>query len=118
MAFPRPDAATKAFSEALIPDDPRVTSRPMFGNFAGFVNGNMFIGIFGSQVFVRLPDADRAELLQVEGTSIMEVMPGRTMNEYVVFPDGWRGELGKAQEWVAKSLAWASALPEKKGKKR
>jgi hypothetical protein len=47
-----------------IPEDPWVQVRPMFGNLAGLSNGNMFIGLFGSAVFVRLGEDDRTEPLK------------------------------------------------------
>lgn len=72
MAFPRPDAASKQFFDSLLPDDARVQVRPMFGNFAAFVNGNMFIGVFGEAVFARLNEADRARLANEPGTGIFE----------------------------------------------
>jgi len=31
----------------------------MFGNQAAFVNGDMFAGLFGDRLFVRLSDEDR-----------------------------------------------------------
>ena len=90
----------------------------MFGNVAGFVNGNMFIGLFGSEVFVRLPEADRAELLKEEGTSIFEPMQGRPMTEYVAIPRAWLEEPDRVRSWVDRSLKWAGAMPEKKPKKK
>ena len=81
MSMPRPDEASRAFFESIVPDDPRVQVRPMFGNSAAFLNGNMFIGLFGSELFVRLSDEDRAELLQEEGASLLEPMKGRPMKE-------------------------------------
>src|SRR2546426_11196 len=54
MSMPRPDEANRAYFHSLLPEDPRITVRPMFGNLAGFVNGNMFTGIFGSSGFVHL----------------------------------------------------------------
>ena len=118
MPFPRPDETSKAFFESILPDDPRIQVRPMFGNFAAFVNGNMFVGLFGSDVFVRLSEADRALLLQEEGTSIPEPMPGRLMKEYVTIPTAWRQESDRASGWVIRSLQWVGEMPEKKGKKR
>src|SRR4051812_39755328 len=55
MSMPRPDAESREFFHLVVPDDPRVQTRPMFGNLAAFVNGNMFTGLFGDRVFVRLP---------------------------------------------------------------
>ena len=118
MAFPRPDDDTKAFFNSVLPDDPNVRARPMFGNLAGFVNGNMFMGVFGSTVFVRLADSDRSELLREEGTAILEVMEGRPMKEYVAVPNAWRDEPGRVRHGVARSLEWVGAMPPKKAKGR
>jgi TfoX/Sxy family transcriptional regulator of competence genes len=114
MSFPKPDEAGLAFFESLVPDEPGVQSRPMFGNRAAFVNGNMFLSLFGSQVAVRLSDQDRAKLLEEKGTSVFEPMPGRAMKEYVVLPDSWRKQRAKAKRWADRSFEWARGLPPKK----
>jgi TfoX/Sxy family transcriptional regulator of competence genes len=120
MAMPRPDDETRAFFRTVLPDDPAIQTRPMFGNLAAFVNGNMFAGLYGSSTFVRLPPEGRAELLACEGAGPFEPMPGRPMGEYVVLPDAWRADPETAQSWVRRSFQWASRLPvkEKKEKKR
>src|SRR5258708_32042678 len=92
MSMPRPDEATRAYFHSLLPEDARIGVRPMFGNLAGFVNGNMFTGVFGSRVFARLPPGDRAELLAIPGAAVFAPMEGRPMTEYVTLPDDWRGE--------------------------
>jgi TfoX/Sxy family transcriptional regulator of competence genes len=116
MSIPKPDEASLAWFTSLVPEDPRVTVRPMFGNKAAFVNGNMFLALFGTHVAVRLPDEDRTELLESKGTSIFEPMPGRAMKEYVVLPDAWRKQRARAEAWVDRSFGWAEELPPKKGK--
>jgi len=98
MAFPKPDAATKAFFDELVPEDPRVTVRPMFGNFAAFVKGNMFLSAFGDAVAVKLSESDQAQLLAFEGTGAFEPMPGRPMKGYVTLPAAWRDDLDSASE--------------------
>src|SRR5919109_2781082 len=103
MSFPKPDEESKAFFESLVPDDPRVQNRPMFGNRAAFVNGNMFLALFGTQVAVRLPEEDRAALLEEPGAQPFEVMPGKGMKEYVVLPEAWRKRRKKAEEWADRS---------------
>lgn len=113
MAFPRPDAASKAFFDSVVPDDPRVEVWPMFGNFAGFVNGNMFLRVFGEAVFVRLDERHRAALLDEPGTAVFEPMSGRPMKEYVSFPEAWRDQPDKVLVWVAHSLDWVGAMPAK-----
>ena len=62
MIIPRPDEKSKEFFRSLLPDDSRVTIRPMFGNISAFVNGNMFAGLFGNDLFVRLSEERRKEL--------------------------------------------------------
>ena len=117
MPMPKPDEASRKFFESVLPDDGRVRARPMFGNVAGFVNGNMFMGLFGDDLFVRLSEADRAELLREEGASQLEPMPGRPMKEYVAVPEAWRQEPQRVRDWVGRSLVWVGDMPEKKPKK-
>jgi hypothetical protein len=102
MNMPRPDDSSRQFFRDVLPDDPLVQSRPMFGNVAAFVNGNMFSGLFGDRVFVRLPPDARAELLAVDDASPFEPMPGRPMAEYVVLPGAWRGEPETARQITAR----------------
>src|SRR5438552_19066213 len=101
--MPKPTDADRAWFESLVPDAPDVKVRPMFGNLAAFVNGNMFLGLFGSQVAVRLPEDDRAELMKQKGAAKFEPMQGRPMKEYVVLPETWRRSRAKAEAWVDRS---------------
>ena len=64
MKIPRSNEDSKEFFRSILPDDPRITIRPMFGNISAFVNGNMFAGLFGNDLFVRLSDESRKELLE------------------------------------------------------
>ena len=91
------DVGREWFAE-LLPGDPDVTRRPMFGNLGGFVNGNLFLALFGDDVAVRLSPGDRAELL-AEGGVPFAPMPERPMKEYVVLPR--RGDVAAAAPWVA-----------------
>lgn len=117
MPMPRPDDATRVYFKSILPEDSRIGVRPMFGNLAGFVNGNMFTGVFGSRVFVRLPEAERAELLAIVGAEVFAPMEGRPLKEYVALPEGWRDEPEQARAWVLRSLAWTAGLPAKETKK-
>jgi TfoX/Sxy family transcriptional regulator of competence genes len=117
MSMPRTDAESKQFFADVIPGDPRIVVQPMFGSLAGFINGNMFTGLFGEQIFVRLPEKERQELLEVEGASEFSPMPGRPMKEYAALPDQWRHEPDKIRSWIETSLAWAETLPVKEPKK-
>ena len=114
MAFPRPTDADRDRFRSLAPDDARVEVKPMFGNLGGFVNGNMFMGLFGSDIGVKLADREREELRQAGGS---EFGPReRPMTGYVTLPT--KMSMADAQRWVAASLAYVGALPPKKAKQK
>ena len=91
---------------------PGAQVRKMFGYPAGFVNGHLFTGIFASGWFVRLPDAERAELAAAGGTAF-EPMPGRPMREYLVLPPSLAGDPAVATPWVTRALDHVAGLPPK-----
>ena len=117
MNIPRTDENSKEFFRSILPDDPGIMIRPMFGNISAFVNGNMFAGLFGNDLFVRLSEESRRELLDRKGASLMEPMKGKPMKEYVVIPKAWRNQPEMVRLWVTRSLDWTSRLPPKKTKK-
>src|ERR1700720_4403647 len=89
MSMPKPSEDAKAAFTGLVPSEPADTLRPMFGNLSAFVNGNMFAGLFGEDLFVRLPDDDSAHVRKVGGRDF-EPMPGHAMKGYVTVPNTWR----------------------------
>jgi TfoX/Sxy family transcriptional regulator of competence genes len=104
--------ATAAFL-ALVPRDPALTTRPMFGNMAAFVNGNMFAGLFGDDLFVRLAEADR-ENVKKQGGKDFEPMPGRAMTGYVCVAAAWRAKPAPARVSILQALEWTRQMPTKK----
>ena len=102
---------------SLVPKDDRVTIRPMFGNISAFVNGNMFFGLFGSDLFLRLSAEERADLLKNKGASMLEPMKGKPMKDYVVVPKTWRDRPETMRSWISKALESSSKLPPKNTKK-
>src|SRR5579859_624556 len=95
--------------EAIVPGPP-VTPRKMFGYPAAFVNGNMFIGLFQEDMILRLPEAERTELLKVAGAKIFEPMPGRLSREYIAVPPALLASYEKLRPWVAKALKYGTSL--------
>ena len=67
MQIPKPSQDDKDYFSSLVPAGPDVEIKPMFGNLGAFVHGNMFAGLFGSDVGVRLSDEDRAALARWPG---------------------------------------------------
>src|SRR2546425_637519 len=117
LKIPRPDEDSKEFFKSILPDDPRVRVRLVFGNDAAFVNGNMFVGLGGNALFLRLSDDDRKELLKNEGAANFEPMKGRPMKGYILLPRTWKAQPQTLRRWVTRSLEWASELPTKKAKR-
>src|SRR6266700_7662546 len=68
MEIPKPTEDDREFFRSLVPDEPSVEVKPMFGNLGAFVNGNMFAGLFGPDVGVRLDDAGNDELAVIKGS--------------------------------------------------
>ena len=118
MKIPSSDKETGALLDSVLPSDPRVKVRSMFGNEAAFVNGNLFAGLYGKDIFVRLPEESRKELLREKGASLFEPMRGRTMKEYVVIPSSWRRRPETVKSWVSRSLEWVGTMPSKSKKAR
>jgi len=111
-----PETLVKAFDAAL-PSEPRVERRLMFGYPAGFVNGNMFCGLHQESLVLRLGDARRAALLEHDGASTFEPMPGRPMREYVVAPPDVVGSASALRAWMKDALAYVATLPSKAKRK-
>jgi TfoX/Sxy family transcriptional regulator of competence genes len=116
MQIPKPTEADKAAFGSLVPDDGRVEVKPMFGNLGAFVNGNMFMGLFGSQVGVRLSPEDAATLLAMEGAGPFGPTE-RPMGGYVTLPPSMHGT-PEATGWVGRALTFVGAMPPKSAKKR
>jgi len=115
--MPRPSAAATTRFRELVPVDPAVSVRPMFGNLAAFANGYLFAGLFGEALYVRLDDSGQASVLD-GGGSPFEPMPGRAMRGYVVLPEAWIRDGAKGRAWIEQSLAHTLALPPKAVKTR
>ena len=111
MKMPRPTEADRERFTAMVPDGDGVQVKPMFGNLGAFVNGNMFMGLFGSEVGLKLPPAERDELLAQPGAGPFGPAE-RPMGGYVTLPGEWHHD--RARQWIEKSLAHVSALPPKK----
>jgi TfoX/Sxy family transcriptional regulator of competence genes len=110
--MPKPSGDSAAAFAKLVPDDPAVTARPMFGNPAAFVNGNMFTGLFGDNLFVRVSDDDGARL-RAAGGSDFAPMPGRPMRGYTTLPVAWASDVKATRRWIDLALEWSRALPAK-----
>jgi TfoX/Sxy family transcriptional regulator of competence genes len=115
MKFTKAPAELVETFAAVVPGPP-VVQRPMFGYPSATLNGNMFAGLFGDSMILRLPEELRAELIAA-GAQPFAPMPGRVMREYVTVPGPIVKNRAKLAEWVAKSLKYAETLPPKAKRK-
>ncbi|MEA2628423.1 MAG: hypothetical protein QOJ10_883 [Chloroflexota bacterium] len=114
-SLPTPGEAAKAAFTKLVPDRPNVALRPMFGNLAAFVNGNLFAGLFGEDLFVRLPEGESIAI-KGKGGRDFEPMPGRAMRGYVIVPTTWRDKPEAPTAWIERALELTAKMPPKAAK--
>lgn len=111
MQIPKPTEADKQRFRSAVPADPRVEIKPMFGNLGAFVHGNMFAGLFGADIGVKLGAEDREALAAMGGQGFGPAE--RPMAGYLTVPAGQ-----SPAEWIGKALDFVATLPAKKpGKK-
>jgi TfoX/Sxy family transcriptional regulator of competence genes len=109
-----PEELVATFDDVM-PGAP-ATKRKMFGFPAGFVNGNMFMGLFENSMILRLPLESRDELIQRHSAKLFEPMAGRVMKEYVALPESLIRDREQLAAWVAKALVHGESLEPKAAK--
>ena len=111
MKMPKPTDDDRARFAELVVEHAGVETKPMFGNLGAFVNGNMFMGLFGSQIGVKLPPAEQEQLLAQPGAGPFGPEE-RPMGGYVTLPASW--SVDQARPWIEKSIQHVAGLPAKK----
>ena len=96
----------------MFPGSPAV-ARQMFGYPAGFVNGNMFMGLHQDRMVLRLPPEPRQELLAMEGAATFEPMPGRRMSGWVAVSGNLLADESLLRRWATRAFRHVSAMPPK-----
>lgn len=118
--MPKATVQDKERFRSLVPDQPDVTVKPMFGNSGAFVNGNMFAGLFGSTIGVKLSPEDKA-LLESSERVVPFGPEDRPMRDYTGLPEVWNGEGdgddARAKAWLEKAYDYVSGLPPKEPKR-
>ena len=112
MQMPRPTEADKERFQDLVPSESNVEVKPMFGQLAAFVNGNMFMGLFGSDIGVKLSPTDQEPVRHAGGGDFGPAE--RPMGGYVSLPAS--ADRQQLSDWVGSALAYVAALPPKKPK--
>jgi TfoX/Sxy family transcriptional regulator of competence genes len=97
---------------SLMPGAPAV-QRKMFGYPAGFINGNMFMGLFQDSMILRLPENFREEFMSAYGAKLFEPMPGRPMREYVAVPSSVMANKKELASWISRAFDYGGSLKPK-----
>ena len=110
MAWKKAPPELVAAFDAAFPTVPGAERRLMFGFPAGFVNGNLFGGIFEDRVMVRLTgDA----VTGLRGAVPFEPMPGRAMTGYTELPAATIASRAALRTWLTRAAEATATLPPK-----
>ena len=113
--MPKPDPDLLQRMEGLLDTLP-AKKRLMFGTAAWFADSNkqMFAGIWGDRVNVRVGKDTVRELVDTGRVDPFEPMPGRPMKEYVLLTAASVSDDAGLQSWVERGLEFAESLPAKR----
>jgi len=96
-------------AEALDPP-PVLRFRSMFGGVGVYADGPMFASLSGAGLALKLPPADRQELIDRFGAVPLRYRPeGPVSKSKVVIPAALRNDPDRLARWVARSIAYAAA---------
>src|SRR5438477_12522186 len=104
MAWKKSPPELIAVFEKAKPADSSVTSRPMFGYPALFLNGRMFAGTFQDKIVVKFGD-DRS-IPGAKTAKGSEPMPGRPMTGFFVVPEAAAKRPATPRAGVARAHAY------------
>ena len=89
--------------------------KKMFGQYAFFMNGNMFCGVHQSNLFLRMAHEDlEVAMSQYPELSKFEPRKGMVMKEYVQAPREFVENLEHLRRLLKKSIEYVRGLPSKK----
>ncbi len=89
--------------------------KKMFGQYAFFMNGNMFCGVHQSSIFLRMAREDLEEAMsRYSELGKFEPREGMVMKEYLQASPEFVRDLELFRELLKKSVEYARNLPPKK----
>ena len=98
--------------QELFGDDDRVSQRKMFGGLALMFQGNMFIGVIGDELMVRVGKENHAAALAEPHAREMD-FTGKSLGGYVYVAAEGIAEDEELQRWCDRALSFARTLPAK-----
>ena len=109
MAF---DEALAARIRPILSDSAGVLEKKMFGGVAFLVNGNMSVGVHGSDLVVRSDPGETVDALKEPGTRVFD-MTGRPMKGWLLVAPRAVKQKSALNRWVSRGVAYARSLPGK-----
>lgn len=110
MEMPKHSDEDKARFRSLVTDGPGIEIKPMFGSVGAFVNGNMYAGLFASDIGVKASPDALAELAAIEGSGPFGP-PERPMGGWLSLPAHFSDE--DAMAWIERAREHIATLPPK-----
>jgi TfoX/Sxy family transcriptional regulator of competence genes len=89
-----------------------VTEKKMFGGLAFLINGNMSVGIHGSELIVRMAPGATDAALKEPGARLFDIT-GRPMKGWLLVGLPGVKEPASLAKWVRRGVEYASSLPKK-----
>ena len=86
-------------------------SKEMFDYPVFFINNNMFAGLHGEDLFVRLPDEAQLKIYIDQEEAYPFAPEGKIMKEYVVLPESLLSDKMLLELWLDISFEYVSSLP-------
>lgn len=88
--------------------------KQMFGCPVYFIGDNMFTGVKGSMVFLRLSPPDKLDIAgDCDEIAPFEPRPGFIMREYIALPESVLSDAVFMSKWLKRSYDFSAALPPK-----
>jgi len=89
-----------------------VVEKKMFGGLAFLLNGNMSVGVHGSELIVRVAAEEHAALLKEAGVRVFD-LTGRPMKGWLLVGGAGIKEPEPLAQWIGRGTAYAASLPKK-----
>jgi TfoX/Sxy family transcriptional regulator of competence genes len=118
MAWVKVPAEHHPLFYAALPKDPRVETMKMFGGVAAKVNGNIFAGLFGRSTMLWLSEAERAEVLALEGAAPFDPMGNGRASDKVMLPEAMMDDAEELRRWIGRAFKFAASQPPKAEKSK
>ncbi len=113
MSWPKASKEKEALLDELMEGIPG-EKKHMFGAPCFFAKHSMFSGVFAEDIFIRLPEKERARFVKEnKGAKPFEPIEGRKMSEYLVVPHALLKNKQAMREWLAVSYDYASTIKKK-----